>query len=70
LTRDNQAQPGAANLPRGRTVDLRERLKQFRDVSHRNAEASISHADFDKGFNLLAARPQTVHHAGAEVDVA
>ncbi len=41
--RDREAQPRAAEPPRGRGVGLRERLEQLRELLRRDADARVAH---------------------------
>ena len=43
--RDREAEPGAAEPPRGRRVGLGERLEQLRELLGRDADAGVAHLD-------------------------
>jgi hypothetical protein len=51
---DGQPEPGAAVLARGRSVDLRERLEQLRQVLGRDADAGVAHGNAQRALLAVA----------------
>ena len=61
IAADREPQPRAAKFPRGRRVDLRERLEQFSAVLRRNADARVLHGEPEPHRLCFAARCDRGH---------